>query len=105
MYSRLLNGSTKMVDHCAFTIQSLPNEVLLYIFSFHRLLSGTNNRPPAVAWRWHMLTHVCQRWQHLIFGLLRHLGARLVIPMNSLKTPLDSWPALPLSVWYNSEDN
>src|SRR5712671_1590359 len=94
-----------MVDHCAFTVQSLPNDVLLYIFSFHRLLSGTNNRPPAVAWRWHMLAHVCQRWRHLIFGSLHHLGARLVIPMNSLKTPLDSWPALPLSVWYDSEDN
>jgi len=88
-----------MVDH---TIQSLPNEVLLYVFSFHRLLSGTNNRPPGVAWRWHTLTHVCQRWRDLIFGSLRHLGAYLVIPRNSPKTPLDSWPALPLSIWYDS---
>src|SRR5882672_3224458 len=102
MYSRLLNGSTKMVDHCAFTVQSLPNEVLLYIFSFHRLLSGTKNPPPAVAWRWHTLAHVCQRWRHLILGSLRHLGARLLIPRNSLKTSLDSWPA-PLSIWCDSE--
>ena len=93
-----------MVDHRILTIQSLPNEVLLYVFSFHRLLSGTNDRPPAVAWRWHTLTHVCQRWRHLILGSLRHLGARLVIPRNSLKTPSDSWLALPLSIWYESED-
>src|SRR5712671_1748917 len=92
-----------MVDRCAFTVQSLPNEVLLYIFSFHRLLSGTKNRPPAVAWRWHTLAHVCQRWRHLILGSLRHLGARLLIPRNSLKTSLDSWPA-PLSIWCDSED-
>jgi len=100
----LTNGSTtttKMVDHRALTIQSLPNEVLLYVFSFHRLLSGSNNRPPAVAWRWHILAHVCQRWRDLIFGSLRHLGARLVIPRDSLKTPLNSLPALPLSIWYD----
>src|SRR5712672_2540428 len=93
-----------MVDHRALTIQSLPNEVLLFVFSFHRLLSSTNNCPPAVAWRWHILAHVCQRWRHLIFGSLHHLGARLVIPRNSLKTPSDSWPILPVSVWYESED-
>jgi len=93
-----------MVDHRTVTIQSLPNEILLYIFSFHRLLSGTNDRPPSVAWRWHTLTHVCQRWRHLIFTSLRHLGARLVIPRDSFETPSDSWPALPLSIWYNLED-
>src|SRR5712675_1559841 len=95
---------TKMVDHPAFTIQYLPNELLLHIFSFHRLLSGTNNCPPSVAWKWHTLAHVCQRWRDLIFGSLRHFEARLVIPRKSPKTPLDSWPALPLSVWYDSED-
>jgi len=93
-----------MVDHRTFTIQSLPNEVLLLIFSFHRLLSATSNCLPSVAWRWHVLVHVCQRWRYLIFGSLRHLGARLVIPRNSLKTPLDSWSALPLSIWHESED-
>src|SRR5712672_3905360 len=91
-----------MVYHRAVTVQSLPNEVLLYIFPFHKLLSGTNKRPPPVAWRWHTLAHVCQRWRDLIFGSLRHLGARLVIPRNSPKTSLDSWPALPLSIWYDS---
>jgi len=91
-----------MVDHHPVTIQSLPNEVLLYIFSFHRLLSGTKKRPPAVAWRWHTLTHVCQRWRDLIFTSLRHLEARLVIPRKSLETRSDSWPTPPLSVWYDS---
>ena len=94
-----------MVDHRALTIHSLPNELLLSVFYFHRLLSGTNNCPPAVAWRWHILAHVCQRWRHLIFGSLRHLGARLVIPRNSLKTPSDSWLALPLSIWCDSADD
>ncbi|KAH9954679.1 hypothetical protein BC827DRAFT_953767 [Russula dissimulans] len=91
-----------MVDH--LTIQCLPNELLLHVFSFHRLLSGTNKRPPSVAWRWHTLAHVCQRWRDLIFMSLRHLKACLVIPRKSPETPLDSWPALPLSVWYDSSN-
>ena len=83
------------------TIQYLPNELLLRIFSVHRLLSATKNRPPSVAWKWHTLAHVCQQWRDLIFTSLRHLEARLVIPRKSPKTPLDSWPVLPLSVWYD----
>ena len=94
--------STKIVDHHAITIRHLPNELLLHIFFFHRLLSGTNNRPPSVAWKWHTLAHVCQRWRELIFTSLRHLEAHLVIPRKSPETPLDSWPALPLSVWCDS---
>ncbi|KAH9954676.1 hypothetical protein BC827DRAFT_1272425 [Russula dissimulans] len=89
-----------MVDHHTLTIQYLPNELLLHIFSFHRLLSGEHNRPPPAARRWHRLAHVCQRWRNLIFASLHHLEARLIIPRKSPETPLDSWPALPLSVWY-----
>jgi len=90
--------ATKMVYHRAVTVQSLPNEVLLYIFSFHRLLSGGGSRPPSAAWRWHTLAHVCQRWRDIIFSSLRHLETRLIIPRKSPKTPLDSCTALPLSI-------
>ncbi|KAH9954653.1 hypothetical protein BC827DRAFT_1158618 [Russula dissimulans] len=93
-----------MVDHRTFTIQYLPNELLLHIFSSHRLLSNTSRRPLSVAWRWHTLAHVCQRWRHLIFASLRHLEARLVIPRKSPETPLESWPEPPLSVWYDSNN-
>ncbi|KAH9954681.1 hypothetical protein BC827DRAFT_1386724 [Russula dissimulans] len=93
-----------MEDHRELTIHCLPNELLLHIFSFHRLLSGEHNRPPPAAWRWHTLAHVCQRWRHLMFTSLRHLEARLIVPRKSPKTPLDFWPALPLSVWYESDN-
>jgi len=95
-----------MIGHRTITIEHLPNEVFLGIFSFHRLLSGSYlppavGRPPSAAWRWHTLAHVCQRWRDIIFSSLRHLETRLIIPRKSPKTPLDSWPALPLSVWYS----
>src|SRR5712671_5779794 len=99
-----------MIGHRTITIEHLPNEVFLGIFSFHRLLSGSYlplavGRPPSAAWRWHTLAHVCQRWRDLIFSSLRQLEARLIIPRKSPKTPLDSWPALPLSVWYEGNNN
>jgi len=96
-----------MVDHRAITIECLPNELLLHIFSFHRLLSGQSypDCPPSVAWRWHTLAHVCQRWRDLVFWSLHHLEARLTIPRKSPKMPLYSWPALPLSIWYSAFDH
>ena len=95
-----------MVDHRAISIEYLPNEFLLHIFSFHQLLSGQSypDRPLSVAWRWHTLAHVCQQWRDLIFWSLCHLEVRLTIPRKSPKTPLYSWPALPLSVWYSAFD-
>ncbi|KAI9450497.1 hypothetical protein F5148DRAFT_1152790 [Russula earlei] len=84
------------------TIQALPNEVLLSIFAFHRLLFRTDICPPSAAWRWHRLAHVCQRWRRLIFSSLSLLGARLITPRKSPKTTLDSWPAFPLSICHKS---
>ena len=157
-----------MVDNRTITIEYLPNELLLLIFSFHRLLFGEGNRPPhqenihlliylstfrknrgffcaslllkmhlginffsilgslstfrlfhsyeskkvsgrfpdaSAAWRWHTLAHVCRRWRDLIFSSIRHLKARLILPRKSPKTPPNSWPALPLSVWYSGNAN
>src|SRR5712675_1553472 len=94
-----------MVDNRTIAIEYLPNELLLLIFSFHRLLFGEGNRPPSAAWRWHTLAHVCRRWRDLIFSSIRHLKARLILPRKSPKTPPDSWPALPLSVWYSGNAN
>jgi len=76
-----------MVDHRAISIEYLPNEFLLHIFSFHRLLSGQSypDRPLSVAWRWHTLAHVCQQWRDLIFWSLCHLEVRLTIPRKSPK--------------------
>jgi len=49
---------------------------------------------------------MCQRWRDLIFIFrsLRHFGVHFVVSRKSPKTPLDSLPALPLSVWYPPED-
>src|SRR5712675_2973401 len=95
-------SKTKMVDNGTITIEYLPNELLLHVFSFHRLLSSKGNRPSSATWRWYILAHVCQRWRDLIFSSLHHLEAHLIVPRKSPKTPLDSWPSIPISVWYPS---
>ena len=93
------------------TIDVLPDDVLLRVFSFHQPVSGKRDPSPFVRWKWHTLTHVCRRWRRVIFTSPRHLGLRLVAadkfnPMADPETTLDSWSAastfeLPLSIWYS----
>jgi hypothetical protein len=78
------------------TINILPDEVILYIFSFHRQLDNkydTVDTPLSVTWK----------WRYLIFTSPHYLGLRLAITNNPLMKPgnffWDSWPALPISIW------
>jgi hypothetical protein len=85
------------------TIDILPDDVLLYIFSLDRRYD-----PPLVAWKWHDLVHVCRRWRYLIFGSSRHLGLRLVMGFFLLRElrigrrALDCWQTLPIYIWSNT---
>jgi len=92
-----------MVDRVA-TIQVLPDDALLLIFSFHRLLSSPSylNPPVPAEWKWHVLAHVCKRWRSLIFTSPLHLGLRLVISNRWRRTTLDCWPTFPISIWLGS---
>jgi hypothetical protein len=77
------------------TIDQLPDEVLLEIFSFYMALSGGKDA-------WHTLTHVCQRWRYVVFGSPRRLDLSLLCTnLNGTLTRtklLDIWPQLPIAI-------
>ncbi|KAF8269993.1 hypothetical protein EI94DRAFT_1828619 [Lactarius quietus] len=79
-------------------IHWLNDDILLDIFNFDRLYDKFrwNYRL-----RWLKLSHVCQRWRHLIFGSTFHLGMQIRCTPNSpiVDTP-DHLPPLPLDVDY-----
>lgn len=79
-------------------IETLPDEILLEIFDFHRLATLDNSSD---LWKWHRLAHVCKRWRNLIFQSPRRLDLRLAYTYkNPLRKSLGLWPDLPVSVWY-----
>ena len=77
------------------TINQLPDEILLEIFSFYMALSDGGLEDA-----WHTLVHVCQQWRNVVFGSPRRLDLRLLC-MNlngTLTKSLDTWPELPIVV-------
>ena len=77
-------------------IDMLPDNALLDIFDFYKddpgnCFEGT--------WGWKLLTQVCRRWRHVIFGSPRRLDLRLVCgPTTPTKKLLDIWPLFPITV-------
>ena len=85
-------GGTDQLDQ-RVTIDVLPDEILLIIFTFHvdRRASCEDN--------WHTLTHVCQRWRCIVFASPLNLNLRLLCTNRRLvKTMLDILPALPIVI-------
>ena len=75
------------------TINELPDDVLLEIFSFY--LDHQRNSEGA----WHALVHVCRRWRCLVFASPRRLHLRLLFTYESpVKEALDVWPELPIAI-------
>lgn len=97
-------------------IEMLPDEVLLEIFDCFRLAAAADSEsdddpsesssagPTWSPWEWHRLVHVCRRWRFLVFASPHRLDLRLVYtfrrPARVKKKALDSWPTLPIAVWY-----
>jgi hypothetical protein len=78
------------------TIEVLPEDILLDIFDFYRL--DAMERP----WKWHRLAHVCRIWRLLITISSRRLDLRILCEYGApFGDILQSWPTLPLVVWYN----
>ena len=74
------------------TIDILPDDALLEIFTFH-LLEETDTEA------WHALVHVCGRWRRIVYASPRRLGLCLLCtPRRRVKEMLDIWPALPLVI-------
>lgn len=82
------------------TIDALPNEALLNIFSryeYHRhdKLSGKRK----------VLVDVCRRWRHIIFASHRYLDLQLVCNSKTpTRTTLDIWPPCPIIVCHWCKD-
>ncbi|KAN0134731.1 hypothetical protein V8E53_007516 [Lactarius tabidus] len=87
--------------------QTLPDDVLLEIFKYHRLALLTFG-----PWKWYRLAQVCRRWRFVVFAYPRLLGLRIVpTNKNPIRETPHFWPAaLPVVMQYSSlseedEDN
>ena len=50
-------------------------------------------------WPFHALSHVCQRWRHILFAWPNHLDLRLACTSGTAASKaLDVWPTLPISL-------
>ncbi|KAI0294218.1 hypothetical protein BC826DRAFT_354752 [Russula brevipes] len=80
-------------------IESLPDDVLLSIFSFY--LDQAQDEETWSGERtddWHALVHVCRRWRCVVFSSPRHLRLRLLCTMRrSVEEINDIWPHCPSS--------
>jgi len=84
------------------TIDMLPDDALLEIFSFYQ---EEDRRLLKLSW-WIPLVHTCQRWRCIIFALPVHLHAVLACSYTtSVRKSTKIWPRFPISIHhYFSED-
>jgi hypothetical protein len=84
------------------TINILPNDVLLLIFHFNRMLDiyreGVVDQIWRLPWRWHQLTHVCQRWRSVAFASPKVLDLALVCGPSTPMELIGIWPPLPIII-------
>ena len=99
-----LAGSNTVADFCGAescaTAQTLPDDILLEIFKYHRL-TFLRSGP----WKWYRLAQVCRRWRFVIFTYPRllHLCIFVSTNTNPIREIPDFWPVdLPVILWYRS---
>ena len=75
------------------TIDILPDEALLEIFSFYLAEASKRIEP------WLPLVHVCRRWRSIIFASPRRLNVGVFYTHRTqVKVMLDTWPNLPIHI-------
>lgn len=82
------------MDVARLTIDVLPDEVLLEIFSCYVELEEYRSRSA-----WHTLARVCRRWRGIAYGSPRRLNLRIFCSERtpvSLRKKLDFWPPFPI---------
>jgi len=78
------------------TIDTLPDEVLLEIFSFYLVEESEQIEP------WHTLVHVCRRWRSIVFASPRRLDIQIFYtPIRRIEVMLCTWPKLPIHILVN----
>jgi len=89
----LLRHSASATDHRnvgKVTIETLPEEILLEIFSFYMCEFYFNDI-------WETLVHVCRRWRSIVFAAPQRLNLQLLCTSGTPASKmLDIWPALPI---------
>ena len=91
---------TVWVDRVSIT--TLPDDVLLHIFLFDRVvffdgLKGVHRSRSS--WSWHRLVHVCLRWRSVIFASPNFLNLKLVCGPRTRVGLTGIWPPLPIIIW------
>jgi hypothetical protein len=77
------------------TIDALPDEALLEVFSFY-LVEESEDEDMEL---WHPLVHVCRRWRNIVFASPRRLNVRVFYtPTRQVNVMLDTWPDLPIQI-------
>ena len=80
------------------TIETIPDEALLEIFSIYLEGASKADRADSVE-DWRTLVHVCQRWRRVVFASPRRLNLKLVCnSKRPVKELLGIWPALPIVI-------
>jgi hypothetical protein len=80
------------------TINTLNDDILLGVFNYYRL-DKRNKWNVRLGWR--KLSHVCQRWRHLVYSSVFHLDMHIQCTYDTpIVHALDHLPFLPLNVVY-----
>ncbi len=84
-------------------IDMMPDNVLLEIFDFYRVIDIYYTSPRITWWHWQTLTKVCRRWRYIILASPRRLGLRLhCTEYTPTKRLLDIWPPFPITLEFFS---
>ncbi|KAI9436050.1 hypothetical protein H4582DRAFT_2100110 [Lactarius indigo] len=91
----------------ATTISTLPDNVLVEIFSLCRADEVVHPTPPVgnspwcPPWKWQRLAHVCRTWRHVMFASSRRLCLELLCtPRSLVKRKLGNLPTFPIFISY-----
>ncbi|KAH9971480.1 hypothetical protein BGW80DRAFT_1460449 [Lactifluus volemus] len=107
----MLNTSECLRNRQISPIEALPDETLLTIFDFCRViaLESTYRWPGPWPRVWRSLVHVCQRWRYVVFSSPLRLDLRLYYSDRhgpSLRETLNVWPPFPIEICcYNVRGN
>jgi len=91
---------SNIVGRVTVTIDILPDDVLLQVFSFYQFgRPEISPHPFPHTWKWLTLVHVCQRWRAIVSASPRSLDLRLLCTAKTrVKEMLDVWPMVPIQI-------
>jgi hypothetical protein len=96
---RLIRAGAGWRDARQSTIDDIPDDILLEIFDFYRIIPMLPENVFFSLWEWHVLAYVCRKWRQVLFSSPRSLGLRLLCtPTTPVREMLSIWPPLPIVI-------